>query len=111
MGPSSEQALLARARGAYERGLLRRAARVAGFVLPMIGTSLLCCDHRALSLVAGTLLLAVAIAFQWRGGDWGRAVGPGLLSGVVALLLPVVTREVCAIGALDCARYCWPACI
>jgi hypothetical protein len=103
--------LLGRARRAYERGRARRAARVAGFVLPMIGVSLVCCEKRGVTLVAGTLLLAAAVGFQWRGGAWARAVGPGLLAGALPLLMPLAAGVACGTGSAACARYGWPVCV
>ncbi len=102
--------LLERAKGAYERGRARRAARVAVFVLPMIAISLGCCSRHDVSLIAGTVLMGLAVGFKWRGGPWDRAVRPGLLAGVVPLLLPLVAGA-CGPGSDGCARYGWPLCV
>jgi hypothetical protein len=102
--------LLERAKVAYERGRARRAARVAWFVLPMVGISLGCCPQHDASLVAGALLLGLAAGFEWRGGPWGRAVRPGLLAGVVPLFLPLVAGS-CGPGSDGCVRYGWPVCV
>jgi hypothetical protein len=101
--------LRARAKHAYELGRLRVAARAAAAVIPMVALSLVACDRPALTFAAGATLLALAVAFRWRGETWGRAVTPGLLAGSVPLLLPLLLRSSghCCVGG----EVCWSACM
>jgi hypothetical protein len=109
---SIESARKARARRSYEWGRLRFALRRSWIVLPMTMLSLLLCEQPTTTLVAGALLLACTIGLLWRGQACGRAVLPGLLVGLVPLLLPVVLRTSghCCVGTA-CLSNCFLACI
>ncbi len=110
-----ETRLMQRARRAYEVGRLGAAARGGVLLLPVIGLALRCCTNLAGTLAGGTGLLALVTFCLWRGQDYRRGVRPGLVAGVVPLLLPILVQAggqpcnsgrclllpaVCALGGL-----------
>ena len=91
-----------RARRAYEMGRLGAALRNGLLLLPAVGIPLVCCHNPGPTLVSGAALILLVAFCQWRGQDYRRGVGPGLVAGFVPLLLPILaqaTGHVCASGA------------
>ncbi len=86
------EALIARARRAYEIGRLRTALLYAAPAVPLAALSHSCCiDAPALwSLCAAAF---VAIAFSvWRGRSLGAGARAGLAAGLLSWLLPLAAR-------------------
>lgn len=108
----SEEALRSTVRYAYERGRLRFGMRAAPFVGAMMVVSWWLSKRPSVTMAGGGLLLAVAVLFRWWGGAYGRAVMPGLLAGVLPLVLPLLLRSGghCCIGGI-CWSFCMVACI
>ena len=86
---SADEVLL-RVRSAYERGRLLRALRTSAMVLPMVLASFGGCGRPATSIAIGVLLATLTTSLVWRGGIAGRAVPPGLVAGLAALVVPLV---------------------
>jgi len=59
-------------------------------VLPMVLASFGGCGRPATSMTIGVVLAALASLLVWRGGIAGRAVWPGLVAGLAALVVPLV---------------------
>ena len=90
----SDALLLVAARRAYERGRVKKGARVALLTLPLFLVPLQDCAASG----RGTLMVSVAAAvsvlivlFQWRGEDYARGCNVGLVAGLSPLLLPAAT--------------------
>jgi hypothetical protein len=102
MTDDRDAGLKARARRAYETGRLWHALRRALWLLPLAAVSRLgCCADPVAVIVCGAALFTAVTLFLWRGGDYARGVGPGILAGVAPLLLPVVVQtsgHLCAGG-------------
>ncbi|MBZ4418718.1 hypothetical protein [Myxococcus sp. RHSTA-1-4] len=104
--------LARRARWAYEKGRLARALPLGGYGVVLV----LCAVVLRSSVGSGTLALgavftALLVGYGWRGGVLGRAVVPGVLGGVMPLLVPplvVASGHVCASG---CRAFCLLACV
>lgn len=78
---------------AYDLGRLRHAVRNAVvLVTPLLALSLYGCGAPAATIVLGSSLAALVALFTWRGGAWRRALGPGLLAGLVPFAIPVVAE-------------------
>jgi hypothetical protein len=108
----SEAALAVRARRAYEQGRLQSALWRAVPLVPLVAWTLGWCRYPALAALCGTALVALTVAFGWRGQTWGRAVAPGLAAGLAPLVLPLLMRgasDVC-VGEL-CCSLCLLACV
>lgn len=108
MVSSDGVSLQRRARRAYEWGRLRAAVPGA---MPAVGLPflVLLLEHRLKPsvLLMGGVLVLVCLGLGWWGRQWGRAVTPGLLAGLVPLLLPFVVRgagHVCYTGG--CRVFC-----
>ncbi|MGH9749396.1 MAG: hypothetical protein ACRD5D_00635 [Candidatus Polarisedimenticolia bacterium] len=89
-GPDA--ALAARARRAYEIGRLEAALRRGLLLAPLVGAALLCCADAAGVLAGGAGLLAAVTYCLWRGEAFGRGVRPGLIAGMVPLVLPLAVQ-------------------
>jgi hypothetical protein len=108
----SEAALALRARRAYERGRLQAAVWRAVPLVPLVAWSLAWCRYPTLAALCGATLVALTVAFGWRGQTWGRAIAPGLLAGLPPLVLPLLMRgasEVC-VGEM-CCSLCLLGCV
>jgi hypothetical protein len=93
-----------RARRAYELGRIRNALPVLALIVPATALSLSCCPLPGASLVCGGLLSALCVGLLWYGRAPGRAVWPGLATGLLPFLTPLAlhaTGHACAPG--DCA--------
>ncbi|MCP3136085.1 hypothetical protein [Pyxidicoccus xibeiensis] len=104
--------LARRARWAYEKGRLVRALPLGGYgVVLMLCAVMLSSRVSVGTLVVGTLFTALLVGYGWWGGVLGRAVVPGVLGGVMPLLVPpvvIATGHVCASG---CRAFCLWACV
>jgi hypothetical protein len=111
MGPS-ETALLARARRAYERGRLRAALWRAALLVPVVAWSWTWCPYPALAVACGTALVALTVAFRWRGQVWARGIWPGLAAGLPPLVLPFLMREASQVCVGEvCCSLCLIGCV
>ncbi|MBI3449661.1 MAG: hypothetical protein HY049_12195 [Acidobacteria bacterium] len=90
----SPDEVILRVRSAYERGRILRALRTSVLVVPMVLASFGGCGRPATSIVIGVVLATVATCLVWRGGITGRAVWPGLVAGLAALVVPLVACKV-----------------
>jgi hypothetical protein len=88
----SERELRDRARRSYEVARLRSSFGAAWFIAPMVVLSLHACNAPALTLAIGALLLAACAYASWRGTELSRAVAPGLSSGFLAALVPIIAQ-------------------
>lgn len=86
---SSDESLKAAARSAYERGRLLAAFSVLAYVVPATAAAAVLNMNMVHALVAGALLAIAAVVFKYRGGVYGRAVGPGLAAGLVAAVMAI----------------------
>jgi hypothetical protein len=109
---TSEWALEARARRAYEWGRLRSSLRLAPLILAAAAAALAC--GRPLSSICALagLLLPLSLGLSIAGGAGGRAVMPGLVAGTVALACPVLLHTVghACLGP-SCMMLGIPACV
>jgi len=108
----SETALAARARRAYEQGRLQAALWRAAPLLPLVAWAVGWCRYPTLAALCGSALVALTVAFSWRGLVWARAVAPGLLAGLPPLVLPLLMRgapQVC-VGEM-CCSLCLVGCV
>lgn len=105
--------LARRVRWAYEKGRWVRALPLGGYGVVLV----LCAVALRSSVGAGTLVLGAVftgllVGYGWRGGVLGRAVVPGVLGGVMPLLVPplvVASGHVCA--SPGCRAFCLLACV
>jgi len=108
----SEAALFARTRRAYERGRLRSALWRAAPLVPAVAWIWSWCRYPALALACGAALVALTVAFRWRGQVWGRAVWPGLAAGLPPLVLPFLMREANQVCVGEtCCSLCLIGCV
>ncbi len=108
----SEKAVAEHARRAYERGRLQAALWRATPLLPLLAWTVSWCRYPALAAVCGAAVVALTVAFGWRGGTWRRAIVPGLAAGVAPLTLPLLVRsagDVCMGGM--CCSLCAVSCV
>jgi hypothetical protein len=110
MESSEAVRLQRRARLAYEWGRLRAAVPGA---LPAAGLTLMAAvlGSRA-TLPLGAALVLLCVGLGWRGRQWGRAVTPGLLAGLIPLLGPflvLAAGHVCFGGG--CRSFCFASCV
>lgn len=112
LNPRLDGEALRRARRAYEVGRLRAAFRSTPVVLALATVSLISTHRPALSLTVGAAVLVLTVGFAHRGGIYGRAVMPGLLTGGVPMMLPILLRSDahCCVGG-GCWSVCMAACI
>jgi len=91
------------AKKAYERGRLITASKYLLFVLPVFLVALCTCGSTELPLVVGSILAISVVVLKWRGEEYGFSVGPGLLAGAVAFLIPLVLHilEICCHSNLE----------
>lgn len=104
--------LARRARWAYEQGRLVRALPLGGYgVVLMLCAAALSTRTSVWMWVLGALFTGLLVAYGWRGGVLGRAVVPGVLGGVLPLLVPplvMASGHMCASG---CRAFCVWACV
>jgi hypothetical protein len=108
----SDTVLLGRARRAYEQGRLQAALWRAAPLVPIVAWIYGWCRYPVLAVVCGGALVALTVAFAWRGQAWGRAVTPGLAAGLAPLVMPLLMRgaqDVC-VGEM-CCSLCLVGCV
>ena len=109
----SERELAARARRAYELGRLGFAARVLMYVVPIVALAFMSAAPATMGMVGIAGFLGIfAVGMIWYGGAPGRAVGPGLLAGMIPLVVSIVLRatDYCCMGGA-CSPLCLPVCM
>lgn len=104
MASTDHAALIARARRAYEWGGLRAAARVVLFIVPMMLIAFHTCGQPWATVISGALLIALTVGLLWRGEEYGAAVAPGLVGGIVPLVLPLIFH---GSGHPCVGDFCW----
>lgn len=101
--------MITRARLAYELGGVLLGLRVAWPVLPLSFFSWSCCGAQAIPVGLGILLFVLSVGLVSRGGEVGRAVGPGLLAGSLCAVLPISFKllQLCSIaGCRSISQFC-----
>jgi hypothetical protein len=83
-----EERLRIAARRRYERARLVSALRGSWYVVPLAVVSLAGCGRPAATIAVGVGLLALVTYLGWRGQAHRRAIAPGVLGGVVPLIVP-----------------------
>jgi hypothetical protein len=105
----TEAALLLGARRSYELGRLDLGLRKALLLTPVLFLPIACCAEPAINVLCGLGLVAAVAFCLWRGESWGRGILPGLASGSVPLLVPLVvhaTGHVCHGGRCLMSAWC-----
>jgi hypothetical protein len=97
-----------KARRAYERGRVLLALRQGSPLLLLAAALLLLGPQLWVAAAASALLVITALYLLWRGGIHGRALLPGLGAGVLAWLLPSLSR--CATPVCS-AHLCLQLCL
>lgn len=87
MAIEADDAFVAVARRTYEWSRVRKGLQRALWSAPAVLLALWGGSPRA-TMILAPLILALSVVLVWRGGGGGRAVVPGLLVGV----LPIVVR-------------------
>jgi hypothetical protein len=106
-----DQALLGRARGAYEASRLRFALQVGLPVALVPAVSCLLGTPARSALVLGGALVAGMVLLEWRGGPLARGAMAGLEAGLLPLLFAHGAHlfgHVCTPSG--CSTLCVPAC-
>ncbi len=95
-----DELLPTRARRAYELGRLSSQAGALLWAAPLVCFTLVMGHHSGWTWLNFLLLETAIVAMRWRGGDFGRAVVPGLVGGSLAFALPLLACQVslCAVG-------------
>src|SRR5262245_39246727 len=88
----TETVLLAAARRSYEIGRLDRAPVRSVLVAPVLFLPVACCVEPVWNVACGAGLIAAVAFCLWRGESFSRGVLPGLASGSVPLLVPLVVH-------------------
>lgn len=105
--------LARRARWAYEKGRWVRALPLGGYgVVLVLCAVALRSNAGPGTLALGALFTALLVGYGWWGGVLGRAVVPGVLGGVMPLLVPplvVASGHACA--SSGCRAFCLLACV
>lgn len=110
MGSTDVTSLQQKARWAYEFARLRRAALGAMPVLVIVAVTM-CLTHRPLSALGFGLAAAVfSVAMLWYGREPQRAMLPGVVAGLVPLVLALCASHMHSCGPNGCTSYCVPAC-
>ncbi|MGE5048433.1 MAG: hypothetical protein ACM3PC_07710 [Deltaproteobacteria bacterium] len=109
---TTDLALEARARRAYEWGRVRASLRLAPVVFAGAAAALACGRPLWSTCAVAGVLLPLALGLSIGGGTGGRAVIPGLVAGTVALACPVLMHTVghACLGPA-CMTLGIPACI
>jgi hypothetical protein len=104
--------LYARARRAYELGRAKVASQAMVAAAALAAASVALGRSPGQIALLALVLLPLAGGLAFRGRAAGRAVGPGLVAGGTAMLLPlgVVFAGDAWLG-FDCMRFCLPACV
>ncbi|HET9955323.1 MAG TPA: hypothetical protein VFQ61_12500 [Polyangiaceae bacterium] len=102
--------VMRRARRAYELGRARRALMGVAPVVFIVACAA-CVTHRPVStLWFGLAAVAVGGLMLWYGRDPQRAVLPGVLAGLVPLILAIGANRIHVCGPHGCGTLCVPAC-
>ncbi|MGV3624865.1 MAG: hypothetical protein ACO1OB_28855 [Archangium sp.] len=103
-------ALEARARSHYEKSRLRRALAGALPVFLVVGAALFFARHATSVGLFGGASFVTGVTLLWRGQSAGRAFWPGVLAGLLPLVLSLIANQThgCAMG--HCSTWCVPAC-
>ncbi len=102
--------LEATARGRYERSRLRWSLAGAAPMLLVIAAATWLGRQPSSSAFFGGLLFVTGVVLLWRGRDIRRAFWPGVLAGLLPLVLSLAANagHGCAMG--HCSTWCIPAC-
>lgn len=103
-------ALAQQARRRYERARFKWSVAGALPVLSLVGVAVWLNRHPASAVAFGALAFAFGVVVLWRGQDWGRAFLPGVVSGVVPLVLSLVANVSHGCAGGHCSSWCVPAC-
>lgn len=101
----------ASARRAYEWGRFRRAALGVLPLLPLVALSAYLSSRPLPTWGFGLLAFGLGTGLLWVGREPRRAVLPGVVAGVVPLVLALCANRVHLCGPDGCSTLCMPACI
>lgn len=109
MGSIDLTKLEATARGRYERSRLRWSLAGATPVLLVVAAAMWLGRQPSSSAFFGGLLFVTGVVVLWRGRDGRRAFWPGVLAGLLPLVLSLAANtHGCSMG--HCSTWCIPAC-
>jgi hypothetical protein len=95
---------------AYERGRVRWATLGGCLLLGASIVGLLCADRGPIFYGIGAGLALMTGLYIWRGGDAGNALLPGLVAGLVPLVLSATMLDCRAECSGLCMRHCMLVC-
>lgn len=99
-----------RARVAYELTRVRLALLGVAPVAVIVAVAA-CVAHRPASTLGfGVATIAVGAAMLWYGRDPQRAVLPGIVAGLVPLVLALCAKNMHSCGPAMCSNFCVPVC-
>jgi hypothetical protein len=99
-----------RARIRYELQRLRRSLLGVAPILPIVALAAVVTHRPESTLWFGFATLALGAAMLWHGRDPQRAVLPGVVSGLVPLVLSLCANHIHSCGMETCSSLCVPAC-
>lgn len=105
---SAAQAVVTRARWAYEWARLRRALLGALPVVLVVAGAAAATTTPAATATAGVILVAASVVALWRGQGHQRAFLPGLVAGVPPLVLALCATH---LGHAWLGELCMPVCL
>ena len=108
---SDRDPMVSRARRAYELGRVRLGVVAGAYIVPIAAFSLLAgADWPVTGAFAALLAISIG-TMVWHGRSIARGVGPGLVTGVTASLIPIAVRGGHCCSGPDCAGICLAMCI
>lgn len=110
MDPVELLRLRRRVRWAYELARLRGALLGAAPVLAVVIAAAYFGHRSSSTLGFGAAAVAAGVGMLWYGRDPQRAVLPGVMAGLVPLVLALCANQVHACGVDGCTTLCVPAC-
>lgn len=110
MGSIDFTKLEAQARGRYERSRVRLSLAGALPVLLVVAGAMVFGRQPSSAAFFGGLLFVTGVALLWRGQAAGRAFWPGVLSGLLPLVLSLWANQTHGCASGHCSTWCVPAC-
>jgi hypothetical protein len=100
-----------RARFRYERARARDALFGFAPVLAIVASAALLGRHSTLTLGLGLVLLIAGTVLLWYGREPKRAVLPGVLAGLIPLVIVLCANRLHGCSGDNCMMVCIPACV
>lgn len=98
------------ARGRYERSRVRLALAGGLPVLLVVAAAMVFARHVTSVALFGGALFVTGVVLLWRGQNSGRAFWPGVLAGVLPLVLSLIANQTHGCASGHCSTWCVPAC-